>query len=127
LDGICIFHPQGKHKTRECNKHQGFTNKILKSAQKANQEKKAFNPKDDFPETHKEVNYIFDSPDSYESKRKQKLTAWEVMAVGLVAPGYMKWLEVSITFDRSDHSDFIPKPGRYPLIVNLIVKGIKLN
>jgi hypothetical protein len=28
----------------------------------------------------KEVNYIFDRPDSYESKRKQKLTAWEVMA-----------------------------------------------
>jgi hypothetical protein len=36
-------------------------------------------------------------------------------------------LEVPITFDHSDHPDFIPKPRRYPLIVCPIVKDIKLN
>jgi hypothetical protein len=42
-------------------------------------------------------------------------------------PKYLKWLEVPITFDRSDHSNFIPKPGRYPLIVSPIIKDVKLN
>jgi hypothetical protein len=50
----------------------------------ADQEKKPEDPKGDFPEAHKEVNYIFGGPDSYEPKRKQKLTAREVMAGKLV-------------------------------------------
>jgi hypothetical protein len=31
------------------------------------------------------------------------------------------------TFDCSDHPDFVPKPGRYPLIVWPIVKDVRLN
>jgi hypothetical protein len=37
---------------------------------KADQEKKPDDPKGNFPETHKEVNYIYGGPDSYESRRK---------------------------------------------------------
>jgi hypothetical protein len=96
-------------------------------AKKANQEKKSEDPKGDFPKAHKEVNYIYGGPDSYEPKRKQKLTARELMAVSLATPEYPKWSEVSITLDRSDHSDFIQKPGWYPLIVSAIVKDVKLN
>jgi hypothetical protein len=59
MDGICIFHSQVKHKTRDCNKPQGFANKVLKSSKKAEQEKKAEDPKNDFPEARKEINYIF--------------------------------------------------------------------
>jgi hypothetical protein len=44
-------------------------------AKPANHEKKPEDPKGDFPEAHKEVNYIFRDPGSYEPKRKQKLTA----------------------------------------------------
>jgi hypothetical protein len=47
--------------------------------------------------------------------------AQEVMAVSPATPEYLKWYEVPVTFDRSDHLDFIPMPGRYPLIVNPIV------
>jgi hypothetical protein len=42
-----------------------------------------------------------------------------------VSPGTLenlKWFEVPITFDRSVHSDFVPKPGWYPLIVGPIAK-----
>jgi hypothetical protein len=49
------------------------------------------------------------------------------MKVLPATPEYLKWSEVHITFDRSDHSDFIPKSGTYPLIVSPIVKGVKLN
>jgi hypothetical protein len=127
LDRICIFHLQGKHKTRDWNQLQGFADQVLRLAKKDEQHKKPEVLKGDFPEAHKEVNYIYGGPNSYESRRKQKLTAQEVMAVGPTAPNYLKWSEVPITFDRSDHSDFVPKPGRYPLIISPIIKDVKLN
>jgi hypothetical protein len=37
---------------------------------KADQEEKPKEPKGDFPEAHKEVNYIHGGPESYESRRK---------------------------------------------------------
>jgi hypothetical protein len=49
--------------------------------------------------------------DSYESKRKQKLKTQQVMPIGSATPEYLKWSEVPITFDRSNHLDFIPKSG----------------
>jgi hypothetical protein len=49
------------------------------------------------------------------------------MVVGLAAPEYLKWSEVPITFDCSDHPDFVPNPGRYPLITSPIIKDVKLN
>jgi hypothetical protein len=61
----------------------------------------------------------------YEPKRKQKLIAQEVLAVGPATLEYLRWSEVPITFDPGDHSDFIP--GRYPLVVCPIVKDVKLN
>jgi hypothetical protein len=76
-------------------------------AKVVNQEKKPEHPKDDFPESHKEVNYIFGGPDSYEPKRKQKLTAWEVMVVNPTTPEYLRWSKVPITFDHRDNLDFI--------------------
>jgi hypothetical protein len=39
LDRICIFHPQGMHNTRECDRVQGFADEILKMAKGTNQEK----------------------------------------------------------------------------------------
>jgi hypothetical protein len=96
-------------------------------AKGANQEKKLKEPKGDFLEAHKEVNYIYGDPNSYESRQKQKLTAWEVMAVSPTTSEYLKWSEVPIIFDRSDHLDFVPKLGRHPLIVCPTIKDVKLN
>jgi hypothetical protein len=76
-----IFHPQGKHKIRDCHWLQGFVDEVLKTAKAVNQEKKPEDSKNDFPEASKEVNYIFGSPDSYEPKWNEKLTTWEVMAI----------------------------------------------
>jgi hypothetical protein len=121
------FSPQGKHKTRDCDRLQGFVDEVLKTAQPANHEKKPQDPKGDFPEVHKEVNYIFGGPHSHEPRRKQKLIAREVLAAGPATLEYLRWSEVSITFDHGDHLDFIPKLGPYPLVVYPIVKDVKLN
>jgi hypothetical protein len=96
-------------------------------AKKADQEKKPEDPKGDFPEAHKEVNYIYGGLDSYESHRWQKLTAQEIMVVSPSTPVYLKWSQVPITFDRSDHPDFVTKLGWYSLIASPIVKDVKLN
>src|SRR5438132_7493341 len=44
-----------------------------------------------------------------------------------VTPKYLKWSEVPITFDRSDHPNNIPHPGHYPLVLDPIVQTVKLN
>jgi hypothetical protein len=49
------------------------------------------------------------------------------MVVSPVTPEYLKWYEVPITFDHSDHPDFVPKPARYNFIVCPIIKDVKLN
>jgi hypothetical protein len=49
------------------------------------------------------------------------------MSVSPATPEYLKWSEVPITFDRSDHPHFVPKTGWYPLIVSPIIKDVKLN
>jgi hypothetical protein len=78
---------------------------------KADQEKKPEDPKGDFPKAQKVFNYIYGVPNSYESRRKQKLTSREVMEVSPATPEYQKWSEVPITFDNRDHPNFVPKPG----------------
>jgi hypothetical protein len=50
------FPPQGKHKTRDCNRLQGFRDEVLKTTKKTYQEKKPEDPKEDFPQAHMEVN-----------------------------------------------------------------------
>src|SRR5437667_3192322 len=70
---------------------------------------------------------IFGGSAAYESKRKQKLTAQEINAVMPVTPKYLKWSEVTITFDRSDHPDNISHLGRYPLVLDPIGRTVKLN
>jgi hypothetical protein len=49
------------------------------------------------------------------------------MVVSPTTPEYLKWSEVPITFEHSDHPDFVLKPRRYPLIVIPIIKNVKLN
>jgi hypothetical protein len=45
--------------------------------------------------------------------------------VNVVSPAtleYLHWYESPITFDQTDHLDGISKPGRFPLIINSLVK-----
>jgi hypothetical protein len=49
------------------------------------------------------------------------------MVVSPTTLEYLKWSEVPITFNCSDHMDFVPKLWWYLLIVSPIVKDVKLN
>src|SRR5438132_419102 len=80
-----------------------------------------------FSDPEHQLNMIYGGTDAYESKRKQKLTAREINAITLATPKYLKWLEVPITFGRADHPDHVPYPGHYPLVLDPIVRTVKLN
>ena len=42
-------------------------------------------------------------------------------------PEFLPWSEVPISFDRRDHPNFIPRPGRYPLLVSPTIREVRLN
>jgi hypothetical protein len=64
---------------------------------------------------------IFGRPESYISNHHQKLERREVYEAEPATPTFLKWSGSAITFDRSDHPKSIPRPSRYPLMVNPIV------
>jgi hypothetical protein len=41
----------------------------------------------------------------------------EVFSVEVAAPVYLDWSNKAITFDRDDHTDYVPYPRKYPLVV----------
>ncbi|GJN20375.1 hypothetical protein PR202_gb07745 [Eleusine coracana subsp. coracana] len=135
LSGPCHWHPKGNHKAKDCYRLKGFAMAALKVANdppRRNSKDKTNDDgdKDDsgeFQEPRKEVNFIFGSSDAYISKRKQKLELWEINLVEPAAPQFMRWSEMPITFDRSDHPKHVPKPGRYPLVLAAIMKEVKFN
>ena len=58
---------------------------------------------------------------AYDSKHRQKVARLQVYMAQLATPLFLWWSESAITFDRTDHPDTVPHPGRYPLVVDPIV------
>ena len=38
-----------------------------------------------------------------------------------ITPSFLQWSKSAITFDRTNHPESVPQPGRYPLVVDLII------
>jgi hypothetical protein len=47
--------------------------------------------------------------------------------VKVAAPVYLDWSDKPITFDRGDHPDCVPSPGRYPLVVDPVIGNARLT
>ena len=45
----------------------------------------------------------------------------------VAAPQYLNWSRETITFDWDDHTDYVPNPGQYPLIVDPIIGNPRLT
>ena len=80
-----------------------------------------------FQRSIQQLNHIFGGPHGYEPKRKQKLTDREINMAAPSVSNYLRWSEVSITFDRTDHPDRVVHPGRYPLVLDPVVLGTRLK
>ena len=79
-----------------------------------------------FLEPSQDLMYIFRGPNSYESKRKQKLMERGVFTMESTTLEFLWWSKVSITFDPSDHTDYEPRQWHYPLILGLMVDDMRL-
>jgi hypothetical protein len=51
----------------------------------------------------------------------------EVCSVKVAAPVYLDWSDKPITFDQGDHPDRVPSPGKYPLVVDLVIGNVRLT
>jgi hypothetical protein len=61
------------------------------------------------------------------STRHRKQERQEVCLVKVAVPVYLDWSDKPITFDRGDHPDFVPSPGRYPLVIDPIIGNVRLS
>jgi hypothetical protein len=61
------------------------------------------------------------------SMRQRKRECPEVFSVQLATPLFLDWSMMAITFDRDDHSDYVPNPGVYPLVVDPIIANTCLT
>jgi hypothetical protein len=75
-----------------------------------------------FPEIH-DCFMIYGGP----STRQRKRECREVFSVQPATLLFLDWSEVAITFDRSDHPDYVPNPRVYPLVVDPIITNTRLT
>ena len=61
------------------------------------------------------------------SKRQHKVRYREARAAEIAIPSFLSWSESSITYDQRDHPSHVARPGRYPLVVNPIVRKKRLT
>ena len=70
---------------------------------------------------------IFASSEARASRRAAKVERRDVFAAEPATPAFLRWSELPITFDRTDHPSRVPRPGRYPLVVDPIVVKTRLS
>jgi hypothetical protein len=51
----------------------------------------------------------------------------EVYSVKVAVLVYLDWSDKPITFDRDDHPDHVPSPGKYPLVVDPVIGDVRLT
>jgi len=76
---------------------------------------------DSFPDPE-ECIMIFGGADAVYSKRQHKVRYREACVAKMAVPSFLRWSESLITFDQRDHPSHIARLGRYPLVVDPIVR-----
>ena len=49
------------------------------------------------------------------------------MATPPPGPQHLRWLEVPITWDRTDHLDLIPTKSQYAMVINPLIDGVEFT
>jgi hypothetical protein len=118
-----------KHTLEECDMLQRYFNKAGPSVEDGKDQgnnNKGGNKEEEFPEVHN-CFMIYGGQVANTSARRRKQERQEVCSVKVVTPVYLDWSDKPITFDQDDHPDYIPNPGRYPLIVNTRLSKVLMD
>jgi hypothetical protein len=70
---------------------------------------------------------IFGGPTIDMSSRQRKREWHEVLAAERAPPSFLDWSEDAITFSREEHTNRIPNPGQYPLVVDPIIRNARFS
>jgi hypothetical protein len=118
-----------KHTLEECVMLRHYFHKTGPPAEDSkgrDNDKKEGGKEEGFPEVHN-CFMIYGGQAANASARHRKKERREVCLVKVAAPVYLDWSDKPITFDQGDHPDFVPSPGRYPLIVDPIICNVRLS
>jgi hypothetical protein len=117
----CPYH-QGpvKHTLEECamlRRHFHKDGPPAEGGKARDDDKKEDHHAGEFPEVH-DCLMIYGGQVANASARHRKQERREVCSVKVAAPVYLDWSDKPITFDRDNHPDRVPSPGKYPLVVD---------
>jgi hypothetical protein len=80
-----------------------------------------------FPHVDREVNVIFGGHGSQENKRQQKLNDRQILVATTGPPAPYRWSEHPITFTRADQWLNFDHPGKYPLLVDPVIRESRVK
>jgi hypothetical protein len=126
----CPYH-QGpvKHTLEECamlRRHFHKAGPPAKGGRARDDDKKEDHQAEEFPEV-RDCFMIYGGQVANASTRHRKQERQEVCSVKVAAPVYLDWSDKPITFDQGDHPDRVPSPGKYPLVVDPVVRNVRLT
>ena len=82
--------------------------------------------RDGFPKPE-ECIMIFGGSDAIWSKCQHKVRYRDACTAETAVPSFLSWSESPITFDERDHPSYVARLGRYPLVVDPIVRKKRLT
>jgi hypothetical protein len=126
----CPYH-QGpvKHTLEECvmlRRHFHRVGPPAEGGRAHNNDKKEDHKAEEFPEVH-DCFMIYGGQVANASARHRKQERREVCSVKVAAPVYLDWSDKPINFDKGDHPDRVPSPGKYPLVVDPVIGNVRLT
>jgi hypothetical protein len=124
LKQSCPYHRGPvKHTLEECDMLQRYFNKAGPSAEDGKDQgnnNKEGDKEEEFPEVHN-CFMIYGGQVENASARHRKQERREVYSAKVAMPVYLDWSNKPITFNQDDHPDYVPNPGRYPLVVDPVI------
>jgi hypothetical protein len=130
LKESCPYHRGPiKHTLEECNMLRCYFVKAGPSVEGGKDQgnnKKGGDKDGEFPEV-RDCFMIYGGQVANASTRHRKQERREVCSVKVAAPVYLDWSDKPITFDQGDQPDYVPSPGRYPLVVDPVIGNARLT
>jgi hypothetical protein len=130
LKESCPYHRGPvKHTLEECDMLRRYFIKARPSTEGGKNQgnnKKGGDKEEEFLEVH-DCFMIYSGQVANALARHRKQERREVCSVKVAAPVYLDWSDKPITFDQGDHPDYVPSPGRYPLVVDPVIGNARLT
>jgi hypothetical protein len=130
LKESCPYHRGPiKHTLEECNMLRRYFIKagpLAEGDKDLGNNKKGGDKDEEFPEV-RDCFMIYGEQVANASARHCKQERREVCLLKVAASVYLDWSDKPITFDQGDHPDYVPSPGRYPLVVDPVIGNARLT